>query len=125
MKGTKDIEESIGYIALIVGIAGSSCAAVLLTLMLAFGARFNLEFITLLSWHLRLMVLLLIIVAGLQVGVLFYKINSKKKICPKCQTPLPKWRIPKDGYEAFVGGWTCPNCGVKFTWQLREREQNH
>jgi hypothetical protein len=62
----------------------------------------------------------LIIVVALQLSLLVYKIQSKEKVCPKCQTRLPKWRIPKNRYELFLGGWTCPNCGTKFTWQLHE-----
>ena len=66
--------------------------------------------------------MLLIILVVIDFVGLVYIIQYKDKLCPKCQTPLPKWRIPKNGYEAFIGGWTCPGCGTKLTWQLRERK---
>ena len=66
--------------------------------------------------------ILLIILVVLDFVLLVYIIQYKEKLCPKCKTPLPKWRIPKNGYEAFIGGWTCPSCGTKLTWQLHERK---
>lgn len=66
--------------------------------------------------------ILLIILVILQFIFVVYVIQYKEKLCPKCQTPLPKWRVPKNAYEAIMGGWTCPSCGTKLTWQLHERK---
>ena len=121
MKDRKNIE-AVGYTAIIISIVCSAFAAILLSILLFFNTQLHLQFILPIAWLIRLLVLLLIVVVVLQAGVLVYKINSKEKVCPKCQTPLPKWRIPKDGYEILLGGYTCPNCGTKFTGRLRKRD---
>ncbi|MBL8922908.1 MAG: hypothetical protein JNJ54_28930 [Myxococcaceae bacterium] len=33
--------------------------------------------------------------------------------CPKCGTPLPAVRVPKNFRQALWGGWTCAKCGVE------------
>jgi hypothetical protein len=121
MKNGKTIE-SAAYTALILNIVGLSSIIGLLLLVSAINTRANLGIPLLDFGSIRIVIILLGVVIALQVGILIYKIKSKEKICPKCQTPLPKWRIPKNGYEALVGGWTCPSCGTKLTWQLHERK---
>jgi len=34
--------------------------------------------------------------------------------CPKCGTPFPSIRIPKNYRQFMWGGWTCKNCGEEF-----------
>jgi hypothetical protein len=53
---------------------------------------------------------------------LFRQSRLGKKNCPKCGNKLPILRIPADSYELFIGGWTCPNCKIKLTWELLERK---
>jgi len=120
MKNAKEIE-SVVYKALITSIVGSFCIVIILTIVLALSTRFDPAITTTISAPIRLVILLLIVTMVLQGGVLFYKINSMRKICPKCKTPLPRWRIPNDAYETIIGGLTCPSCGTKLTWRLRER----
>ncbi len=33
--------------------------------------------------------------------------------CPKCQTPVPRYRKPSSFRQAFFGGWMCENCGTE------------
>ena len=66
-------------------------------------------------------IVLLVVQIFLVAFVLVRKIRYKRKSCPHCGIELPKWRIPQDNYERFIGGWTCSNCGIKLTWDLKER----
>jgi hypothetical protein len=121
MKNAKTAEQ-IGFGALIFSIVGLSISVSLMSLIYFLMTRVFSEFPQELIDLIRFVIIGLIIVIVLIVGVLVYKIKSKEKICPRCQNPLPKWRFPKDGREALLGGLTCPNCGTKLTWQLRERK---
>lgn len=39
--------------------------------------------------------------------------------CPKCGTPVPAIRIPKNFRQFMWGGSTCANCGEEFDKWLR------
>jgi ribosomal protein S27AE len=120
MKETKDVERAV-LIALVSGTISSLCLAIFFLIVILFFQQIKLQFLTPLFWLFRTGATLFIVVSVILGGIVLYKISSKKKFCPKCHALLPKWRIPKDRYEIFIGGWTCPNCGTKLTWQLRER----
>jgi hypothetical protein len=47
-------------------------------------------------------------------------INLRPLVCPRCQTPLPRVRVPGDGREAMWGGSTCA-CGCRLDKWGRER----
>jgi len=98
--------EAIGWIAVIVV---TICASLL------FVREVLDEGMSLRGW-------LYLLTAVFHVGVIVNKASSKAKSCPKCGSRLPKWRMPKDTHEAFVGGWTCANCGTKPTGRLDERK---
>jgi hypothetical protein len=119
MKNGKTVENVV-HVSLMRSIVVEISIIGLLLLISVFSSLTNWEIQPILR-PIRIVIILLIISIALQASVLIYKILSKERICPKCQTPLPKWRIPKNRYEVFVGGWTCPSCGTKLTWQLRER----
>jgi hypothetical protein len=40
--------------------------------------------------------------------------------CPKCGTPLPSVRAPKNLRQALWGGWTCSNCQTELDKWGRE-----
>ena len=121
MKNNKTVE-NIAYGALILNIVRLLTVIGLLYVMPVVNALANLGIPPEVFAPLQLARIFSIIAVVLQASMLVYKIQSNEKICPKCQTPLPKWHIPKNGYELFVGGWTCSSCGTKLTWQLHERE---
>ena len=33
--------------------------------------------------------------------------------CPECHMPVPQFRTPTSFRQAFLGGWTCDNCGTE------------
>jgi hypothetical protein len=37
-------------------------------------------------------------------------INPDPVVCPKCQTPAPKFRKPANRRQMLWGGWTCVQC---------------
>lgn len=39
-----------------------------------------------------------------------FAVNLKKVKCPKCNTPQPFFRAPKNKNQALFGGYTCSNC---------------
>jgi DNA-directed RNA polymerase subunit RPC12/RpoP len=43
--------------------------------------------------------------------------------CPKCGTPAPSSRIPKNFRQFMWGGWTCATCGEEFDKWLRPIEK--
>lgn len=45
--------------------------------------------------------------------VIYRKVAGKKKTCPECAAPLPKYRLPTNLREVFWGGWTCEKCGAE------------
>jgi hypothetical protein len=121
MKNNKTIENTV-HGALMLSIVSSLIIIGLLYFIPFVNTFANLGIPPEIFAPFRLVRILLIVIVVLQFGVLMYKIQSKEKVCPKCQTPLPKWRIPQSKFEAFAGGWTCPNCGTKLDWQLHERK---
>ncbi len=40
-------------------------------------------------------------------------INLKNVNCPRCATPMPATRLPKNTKQVLWGGWTCPKCGCE------------
>ena len=46
-------------------------------------------------------------------GVLVLGLLLPRKSCPKCSTPLPRFRKPADAREAMLGGWCCQKCGAR------------
>jgi hypothetical protein len=47
-------------------------------------------------------------------------INLRPLICPRCEAPLARTRVPTSGTEAMWGGSTC-SCGCKLDKWGRER----
>lgn len=69
-------------------------------------------------------VLLALLKVAFVVGVIILVLRGTKKKgamgvnldavkCCRCQTPMPRLRIPKDREEFAWGGWTCPKCGLR------------
>ena len=56
-----------------------------------------------------------VIIGGIAGGVfvLLLALLLPRKSCPKCDTPLPRFRKPSSTREAMLGGWHCPACGAK------------
>lgn len=50
-----------------------------------------------------------------------FGINLKRVTCPKCGLEQPNIRIPKSLKEAFLGGYTCSNCGCMMDKYGKER----
>jgi hypothetical protein len=46
-------------------------------------------------------------------------LNFSNMKCPKCGTPCPSRRIPKNYRQLMWGGWTCANCGEEIDKWLR------
>jgi hypothetical protein len=46
--------------------------------------------------------------------------SLSRQNCPRCGTPLPRFRKPASASEAMWGGWTCPQCGCKVDKYGRE-----
>lgn len=38
---------------------------------------------------------------------------SANNACPRCATPVPMIRTPKNLRQALWGGWTCTQCGCE------------
>lgn len=38
---------------------------------------------------------------------------SANNACPRCATPVPMVRTPKNLRQALWGGWTCAKCGCE------------
>lgn len=47
---------------------------------------------------------------------------TKPTGCPKCGTPLPSIRAPKNARQLLWGGWTCASCGVELDKWGRVRD---
>lgn len=45
-------------------------------------------------------------------GVVLYNLLAPRKICPKCGSPLPRFRKPSSFKEAMLGGWHCQTCNT-------------
>jgi hypothetical protein len=45
------------------------------------------------------------------IAVIIIALLQKVRICPKCKTPLPKFRKPANSHQMLWGGWTCQKCG--------------
>jgi hypothetical protein len=48
-------------------------------------------------------------------------INLDRVKCPKCNTPLPIIRKPKNQTQVLFGGWTCHCCGCEVDKYGNER----
>lgn len=46
-------------------------------------------------------------------GVIIFALLQKPRYCPKCNTRLPKFRLPKNAQQSALGGWTCPKCSCE------------
>ncbi len=40
-------------------------------------------------------------------------INLAPRSCPRCHTPLPAVRVPRNLRQVLWGGWTCRKCGLE------------
>ena len=40
--------------------------------------------------------------------------------CPRCGTPVPRFRNPTSFRQALWGGWTCANCATEMDRNGRE-----
>jgi len=41
--------------------------------------------------------------------------------CPRCNTPVPRARVPRSLRQTFLGGWTCESCGCEISRKGYER----
>ncbi len=55
-----------------------------------------------------------VLIGGIAGGaaVLLIAFLVPRKSCPKCNTPLPRFRKPSNTREAMLGGWHCPTCSA-------------
>jgi transposase-like protein len=55
----------------------------------------------------------IVVVITVLVVVVVFGPLSQPRHCPKCEAPMPRFRIPTSFRQMFLGGWTCPNCGCE------------
>src|SRR5690606_23260745 len=55
------------------------------------------------------------------IWILLYTFFAKKKKCPKCSEPLPKYRSPANIIQIFWEGWTCQKCGSEVGVDIKGR----
>lgn len=55
-------------------------------------------------------------------AMIVFVFTRPKISCGACGADLPRFRLPRSGAQAALGGFTCPNCGTELDAKGHPRE---